>query len=187
MCGALAMSPPSASKTAHEKSSRSLTLTECAVACSRTPICSATDMNRLLKISSITGSTAVPAAARPGMASTRASSRSPRPVSSARQPGSTTVVAKSSTTSAGPATRSPGRRSRRRTSRARTHSPAEYSRTDGSPLPSCPGPGGFPGDRSSGPAASAGASTGAEGAASSTDTASAMIALSRMRNEKYCR
>ena len=53
MCGALAISPPSASKIAQEKSSRSLMLTECAVLCSRTPICSATDMNRLLKISSM--------------------------------------------------------------------------------------------------------------------------------------
>ena len=53
MCGALAIRPPSASKTAQEKSSRSLMLTECAVDCRRTPICSATDMNRLLKISSM--------------------------------------------------------------------------------------------------------------------------------------
>ena len=60
MCGALAIRPPSASKTAQEKSSRSLMLTECAVDCRRTPICSATDMNRLLKISSMTGSALVP-------------------------------------------------------------------------------------------------------------------------------
>ena len=186
MCGALAISSPSASNTAHEKSSRSLTLTEWAVACSRTPICSATDMNRLLKISSITGSTAVPAAARPGLASTRVSSRSPRPVSSARQPGSTTVVAKSSTISAGPATRSPVRRSRRRASRARVHPPPEYSKTDASPPPSCPGRGGCPGGPPAG-SARTGAASGAEGAASSTDTASAMIALSRMRKEKNCR
>ena len=71
MCGALAIRPPSASKTAQEKSSRSLMLTECAVACRRTPICSATDMNRLLKISSSTGSAAVPAPARSGRAVTR--------------------------------------------------------------------------------------------------------------------
>src|SRR5216684_3855739 len=67
MCGALAISPPRASKTAQEKSSRSLMLTECAVARSLTPICSATDMNRLLKISSITGSTAARAARRDGL------------------------------------------------------------------------------------------------------------------------
>ena len=66
MCGALAIRPPSASKTAQEKSSRSLMLTECAVDCRRTPICSATDMNRLLKISSITGSAPVPTSARSG-------------------------------------------------------------------------------------------------------------------------
>src|ERR1700761_9338694 len=79
MCGALAISPPSASKTAQEKSSRSLMLTECAVAYRRTPICSATDMNRLLKISSITGSAVVPTSARSGRAATRDSSRAPRP------------------------------------------------------------------------------------------------------------
>src|SRR6201986_956929 len=83
MCGALAISPPSASKTAQEKSSRSLMLTECAVACRRTPICSATDMNRLLKISSITGSAAVSTSARSGRAATRGRSRSPRPVTTA--------------------------------------------------------------------------------------------------------
>ena len=104
MCGALAMSPPPASNTAQEKSSRSLMLTECAVARSRAPICSATDMNRLLKISSSTGSTAVPASLRPGRGATRVSSRSAAPVTSARQPGSTTVVAKSSAISAGPST-----------------------------------------------------------------------------------
>ena len=57
MCGALAMSWPSRSKTAQEKSSRSLMLTEWLVFSSVAPICSAIDMNRLLKISSITGST----------------------------------------------------------------------------------------------------------------------------------
>ena len=62
MCGALAMSSPSVSKSAHEKSSRSLILTELAVFSSVTPICSAIDMKRLLKISSITGSTSVPIA-----------------------------------------------------------------------------------------------------------------------------
>ncbi len=55
MCGALAIRPPSASKTAQEKSRRSLMLTEWAVDWRRTPICSATDMNRLLKISRSTG------------------------------------------------------------------------------------------------------------------------------------
>ena len=109
MCGALAIRPPSASKTAQEKSSRSLMLTECAVDCSRTPICSATDMNRLLKISSMTGSASVLTSARPGRGVTRDMSRSARPVTTARQPGSTTVVASSSVMMAGPSTACPGR------------------------------------------------------------------------------
>ena len=62
MCGALATRLPSAANTAQEKSSRSLMLTEYAVFCSDTPICSAIDMNRLLKTSSITGSACVPMA-----------------------------------------------------------------------------------------------------------------------------
>ena len=62
MCGALAISDPSRSNKAQEKSSRSLMLTDDAVAWSATPISSAIAMNRLLKISSRTGSTAVPAA-----------------------------------------------------------------------------------------------------------------------------
>ena len=47
---------------AQEKSSLSLMLTEAAVFSSTEPICSAIDMNRLLKISNMTGSTLVPAA-----------------------------------------------------------------------------------------------------------------------------
>src|SRR5260370_5158290 len=62
MCGAFAMSPPPESKIAQEKSSRSLMFTECAVDWSRTPICSAIDMNRFPKISSMTGSAPVPIA-----------------------------------------------------------------------------------------------------------------------------
>src|SRR5476649_2915716 len=62
MCGALAIRLPAASKMAQLKSSRSLMLTEYAVFCKRRPICSAIDMNRLLKISSITGSAVVPMA-----------------------------------------------------------------------------------------------------------------------------
>ena len=62
ICGALAISAPSASKIAQEKSSRSLMLTLVAVDCSATPISSAIAMNRLLKISSRTGSTSVPIA-----------------------------------------------------------------------------------------------------------------------------
>ena len=60
MCGALATSRPCASNTAQEKSSRSLMFTETAVFCKVTPICSAMDMKRLLKISSMTGSACVP-------------------------------------------------------------------------------------------------------------------------------
>ena len=53
---------PIASNIAQEKSSRSLMLTLVAVAWSATPISSAMAMNRLLKISSRTGSTSVPIA-----------------------------------------------------------------------------------------------------------------------------
>ncbi len=129
MCGALAISWPAASKIAQEKSSRSLMLTECAVLCSRTPICSATDMNRLLKISSMTGSAVVLVSGRAGRPPGRVSSRSPRPVTAACQPGSTTVVAKSSVMRAGPGTTRPGRsplRGRRSTS---AHSPPVNIRT----------------------------------------------------------
>ncbi len=64
MCGAFAIRLPSVSNSAHEKSRRSLMLTEYAVFCSATPICSAIAMKRLLKTSSITGSTSVPTARR---------------------------------------------------------------------------------------------------------------------------
>ena len=109
-------------------------LTECAVARSRAPICSATDMNRLLKISSSTGSTLVPASLRPGRGATRVSSRSRSGVTSARQPGSTTVVAKSSAISAGPSTPAPGSRSRRRASGTSAHLPSTYIETAGPPV-----------------------------------------------------
>ena len=109
MCGALAIRPPSASKTAQEKSSRSLMLTECAVDCRRTPICSATDMNRLLKISSMHRVGVRADLGLAGRAVTRDSSRSPRSLTTARQPGSTTVVASSSVMTAGPSTACPGR------------------------------------------------------------------------------
>ena len=78
MCGALAIRLPSASNSAHEKSSRSLMLTEYAVLASVTPICSAIAMNRLLKTSSSTGSAVVPIACARRAASTRSSTRSPR-------------------------------------------------------------------------------------------------------------
>ena len=62
MCGAFAIRLPCASNNAHEKSSRSLMLTEYAVLASVTPICSAIAMNRLLNTSSNTGSAFVPMA-----------------------------------------------------------------------------------------------------------------------------
>ena len=93
MCGALAISAPVASNSAQEKSSRSLMLTEVAVACSATPISSAIAMNRLLKISSITGSASVPIACARSAGAARVrmsvpSSRARRPASRARPPWS---------------------------------------------------------------------------------------------------
>ena len=82
--------------------------TDTAVCSSTTPICSAMFMNRLLKISSCTGSTLVPIAMREGRATTRSSTRSPRSVMVPCQPGSITVVAFGSTMTAGPATTVPG-------------------------------------------------------------------------------
>ena len=57
--GALATSFPCSSKMAQEKSRRSLMLVEIAVRCRVRPICSPTDINRLLKIESWTGSNSV--------------------------------------------------------------------------------------------------------------------------------
>ena len=213
MCGALAMSPPRASKSAQEKSSRSLMLTECAVARSRAPICSATDINRLLKISSMTGSTAVPAVPRPGRGATRSSSRSWPGVTLARQPASTTVVAKTSAISAGPSTPSPGRRSRRRASGTSAHRRFSYIKTLLPRSPAVPAPGGVPREPSaeatrdgarrlaaqapSAPPGGPGPSRSGvspesgvlsrAGTATSTDTASTRIALPGMRNENCCR
>ncbi len=79
----------------------------------RSPICSATAMNRLEKTSSSTGSASVPAAAsRLRREAALVSSRSRSAVTDARQPGSTTVVARSSAMIAGPSrlARAPGRR-----------------------------------------------------------------------------
>ena len=108
MCGALAISWPWPSKSAQLKSSRSLMLTECAVFWSRSPICSAMFMKRLLKTSSTTGSASVPSARVRARSRMRVSSRSPEGCSSARQPASTTVVALRSATIAGPSMRAPG-------------------------------------------------------------------------------
>ena len=153
-------------------------LTECAVAWSRTPICSAIAMNRFPKISSITGSTAVPAAppatrAPPAPRSaTRSSRRCPWPVTVARQPGSTTVVAPSSTRIAGPSALSPGRASSRRYNGARCHPSAQYIGTSASGTrPAPPG---------------SGRSSGSASPVASTVTDSAMIGLPGSRNEN-CR
>ena len=59
ICGAFATSPPSASKIAQEKSSRSLMFTEEAVFRNVAPISSAMAMKRLANTSSETGSASV--------------------------------------------------------------------------------------------------------------------------------
>ena len=124
MCGAFATSMPSGSKIAQEKSSRSLMLTEYAVFSSVRPICSAIDMNLLLKTSSITGSQSVPTADSRSSATTRSRTRSPLGARCARQPGSTTVVAVDSSTIAGPSTASPAPSvSRRKTGVSRSAPP----------------------------------------------------------------
>ena len=106
--GALATRLPSTSKIAQEKSSRSFTFTEKAVFARVVPICSAIDMNRLLKTSSMTGSASVPIAVRAGLGMTLRRNILLSIVISAAQPGSTTVVATGSEMTAGPATESPG-------------------------------------------------------------------------------
>ena len=121
MCGAFATSDPEPSNTAHEKSSRSFTLTESAVRRSMAPISSAMAAKWWLKSSSSIGlGCATPSAAVWRCASARfaqlarrrapssSSNSSPRAVRRARHPGSTTVVPVASTTIAGPSNRSPG-------------------------------------------------------------------------------
>ena len=73
MCGAFAIRLPSGSNSAHEKSSRSLMFTDWAVDSRAAPICWAIAMNRLLKISSSTGSAAVPTPGGVGAATRRRS------------------------------------------------------------------------------------------------------------------
>ena len=188
MCGAFAIRPPSASKIAQEKSSRSLMLTECAVDCRRTPICSATDMNRLLNTSSSTGSASVPARAAPGRGATRVSSRSSRSVTAARQPGSTTVVASSSAMIAGPSTACPARSAARRYSGTRAHSPAVNIRTcSAASAERWPAGWGWRAGAAGGVAGGAGAGTGTGVLAASTETASTTIGLSRIRKENWRR
>ena len=112
MCGAFAISAPSAANSAHEKSRRSLMLTECAVCSSTMPISSATCMKRLLNTSSMIGSASRPSDSRRARRPMRVSSNVPVACTSARQPGSTMVVAFGSTISAGPGEARAGRQLR---------------------------------------------------------------------------
>ncbi len=107
ICGALAMRLPSWSKSAHEKSRRSLILTEKAVLERVAPICSAMDIKRLLKISSITGSTSVPIATVFSLALRRESNCSPPLKISICHSGSIIVVPLASKIIAGPSMRIP--------------------------------------------------------------------------------
>ena len=148
MCGAFATSMPSGSKIAQEKSSRSLMLTEYAVFSSVSPICSAIDMNRLLKTSSITGSQSVPTADSRASGTTRSRIRSPLGAMSARQPGSTTVVAVDSSTIAGPSTALPAPSASRRNTGVRRSAPPAWTATfatgsGGGPTPPEPVANGF--------------------------------------------
>ena len=102
ICGALATSSPSGVKIAQEKSSLSLMFTEAAVFSRTVPICSAIFINRLLNISSITGSTLVPIAFCLLSGSIRSRIKSLFDESCALQPGSITIVEACSMIIAGP-------------------------------------------------------------------------------------
>ena len=104
--GALATRSPIGENSAQEKSRRSLILTDEAVFSSTVPICSATFINKLLKISRITGSTSVPIALTLCNISTRSRTRSLLALITACQPGSTTIVEVDSIITAGPLTSS---------------------------------------------------------------------------------
>ncbi len=123
------------------------------------------------------------AAAAPGRPPGRVSSRSARPVTSACQPGSTTVVAKSSVMRAGPGTTWPGRsplRGRRSTSAQLTggeHPDPGRGRARG---------GAGAGRRALSTVPGSLASSAAP-PVTSTDTASTITGLSRIRNEKRWR
>ena len=93
--------------------------TETAVLASVAPICSAMDMNRLLKTSSSSGETCSGSAEGRAGGEVLRSSSSPPASTSARQPGSTTVVLVASQTIAGPSTTA----RRRAGPRARTPAP----------------------------------------------------------------
>ena len=87
--------------------------TETAVLASVAPICSAMDMNRLLKTSSSRGETCSGSAEGRAGGEVLRSSSSPPASTSALQPGSTTVVLVGSQITAGPSTTEAGGRSSR--------------------------------------------------------------------------
>ena len=86
--------------------------TDDALCCNAAPISSAIAMNCPSKISSRTGSSAVPTVTRPAAAA-RSSISVPSASTRAAQPGSTTTVDVASTISAGPATTVPAASARR--------------------------------------------------------------------------
>ena len=121
MCGALATSPPAASNTAHEKSSRSRMFVDSAVRCSTTPMCRAIPAIFALMISRLTGSTAPTTT--PASSTSRAT-RHPSAARSATNPASSTIVAVASRISAGPAIRSPATIASRRHTGTDRHAPS---------------------------------------------------------------
>ena len=113
---------------AQEKSSRSLMFTLSEVFCRTAPVCSAMDMKRLLNSSSITGSTRPVSAVRAlARCSVRRRIRWFSGVTSAVQPGSTTVVALASRISAGPRSVSPASRASRSKTGASAAAPSTKS------------------------------------------------------------
>jgi hypothetical protein len=122
-------------------------LTECAVFCSATPICSAMFMKRLLNTSSRIGSASVPMACARARVRGAASATWSRAVMRAVQPGSITMVWFASMISAGPVTVLPGVSPSRRKMPASCHWPPEKSgrvvSVDGRfPVSGCSGSGG---------------------------------------------
>ena len=107
--------------------------TDTAVLASVAPICSATDMNRLLKTSSSSGETCSGSAEGRAGGEVLRSSSSPPASTSARQPGSTTVVLVGSQITAGPSTTAAGGRS------SRTYTGASWRRPPVKTLPSSRG------------------------------------------------
>ncbi len=113
MCGAFTTSSPRGSRSAQEKSSRSLTFIESAVRRSCSPISPTSARKRWVKSSSATASGAARAAASEGALPDRRRTSAPAPSTRASQPSSTTVALWRSTTRAGPDRRAPGARAER--------------------------------------------------------------------------